>query len=163
MARLLKSALVAVVVAGLLSVALAAPADAGGEPSTLVRMKIARNANGPFKTQVHINLDLGHTKNAYLKVKSISGADEPTSLFDGYDATEVTQRYFTKNGVEITDAVIDSGYTFDVKAGKLKVFRLRLKRTGDSTSQCWAIDSEDTEGAFSTVTVFVNLDDPICF
>src|SRR5262245_61731854 len=97
-------ALVGVVLGGGLLLSSTDPASAG-VPSDKLRARIARQPDGPYGVGVRLNLELGDAKNAYMKVKSVTGQSEPATLEQALFPKPVTVRYFKKNGTEITDQV----------------------------------------------------------
>ena len=159
----------AIVVAGALGALAVAiplsPADAGPSPSTHVRIKISKHADGPFKETARLNIDVGKAKSAYLKVRSLTGNDEGAFLIDTNVVSNIVQRYFTKNGTEITSDVTGGGggYLFSAKGDKPKLFRVKVHRNGGG-HRCWSIAvQDDAEGDFDNVRLNINGPDSQCF
>ena len=139
----------------------AGAADAGA-PSEVVALKVGKSATGPFGAHVRVNIPSDESRNVYLKAKSISGEPEGAALIDNFVTTEVTRRYFTQNGLEITSSVLGDGYPFLAKP-KGRVFRLRIKRMNDPAEICWTIILVDeVAGNEERVTINVNQPNSAC-
>jgi hypothetical protein len=105
-----------------------------------------------------VNIDPGAAKNAYLKVKSISGSREDAAIrqFPFPDIGYHT-KYFKSSGGEITSDVTDGGHGFEVGPGKAKRFRVRVKRDPlSATETCIDIRAFDADGNYSPVELAVN-------
>ena len=139
------------------SVVLSSPADAG-LPSEKIRMKISRNDDGPFGTEVTLNLTEGQAKNAYLKIRTITGQNEPAQLEQTPITEEFVINYFTKKGAKITNAVFSpGGYDFTVKPGKPKLFRVKVKQVEADVGNCFFPRARDDLMHNTNVFVLMNI------
>jgi hypothetical protein len=133
MAKSVATALGAVVLAATVALSFATPAGAG-ETSTLLKARVSKHSDGPFKSRVEIDVQFepGNKGNAYLKVKNLTGATQEANLtehkgdFFGYETK------FLRNGVNVTTHVRGSGYEFTVPAEGSVLFRAKAVHDGQT-------------------------------
>jgi hypothetical protein len=131
-------------------------ASAAPVPSDQISVKIARQESGPFADVVVMNLVQDQAKNAYLKVKSISGQKEDANLQRDPPAG-ITVKYFDAAGVNITDAVQSAeGYDFKAKPDKAKRFRVKVKQTIADAEGCFVIPVHDDEAGQADGVIALN-------
>src|SRR5262245_56082163 len=87
----------ALAAAGAVLIASPAAAPPPPPPSTQVEMKVSKHENGPFRATAQLNPENG-PKTAYLRVKSLTGDNEPAFLEQSAIPIGFTFKYFTKNG-----------------------------------------------------------------
>jgi hypothetical protein len=139
------------------AVAMSSPVGAG-VPSVMIKMKISRSQNGPFAGVVEITLVDGQAKSSWVKVKSITGQNEPAQLEQNFFPKGYAINHFTKNGNKITDEVTSpEGYEFTVKAGKPKLFRVKVKQVEPDVDTCFFPRARDEVGGNTNTTIAVNL------
>ena len=99
-------------------------ADAG---VPAVRLRVSKNPNGPFKHTLNQDLAAGDVKNYYLEAKNTTGSLIDAELRRSFSDAGYDTKYFRKND-NISNDVEGTGYHFPIKGGKVKHFRLRVKR-----------------------------------
>jgi hypothetical protein len=122
----------AVVLAATVALSFATPADAG-QTSTLLKARVSRHSDGPFKSKIDVNAQPQGKRNTYLKVKNRTGATQEATLtehredvFVGYETK------FLRDGVNVTSHVHGSGYIFTVPPEGSRLFRMKTTHDGHS-------------------------------
>ena len=149
-----------ILVAGLLVAGLASvvvDSAQAAPPEAVVKAKIAKQPDGPFKDAVRLNLADGQAKNAYLKVKSLTGETEAAEM-TSQEPNDLRVKFFKNNGDNITDEVLTGpGYTFNVKGDSPKRFRMRVKALDTGVDDCVNVDVKgDPPSDTSTVSAAIN-------
>jgi hypothetical protein len=103
---------------------------AAGDPTSF---KVAKHTDGPYKEAVRLNVEVGQTRAAFLKVRGVSGV-ENVELQEHNAVIGYKTKYF-KGGENITEAVTSDGFEFVAKPDKAKRFRVTAKRTAGGSDQ----------------------------
>ena len=128
--------------------------------SDLVKLKVARHPDGPFRTCLRVNLVVDESKNVYIRVRSLSGQDE-SAVLDGIVVNPglFTVKYFRNSGTEITDAVLNTmppfGYEFVVHE-QPRFFRAKVKQAMSNAVSLLSLSAFDVEDAASFANVPLN-------
>ena len=99
--------------------------------------KIAKKADGPydyFGVKFN-NIDVGDSKNVYLKVKSNAPDPASATFIQDTNAGGYKLKFF-KGAKNITSQVEPPGYEFLAQPDRVKRFRVNIKRTGQLADVC---------------------------
>ena len=135
---------VAIFAAAALASLSATPA-AAVDPSTDLKTRIAKQANGDYGNLVHANLSAGESKNFYLRVKSVVGS-KVVAVMNPENKAGLSFKYFTIAGKNITAPVTGFNYDFTVKPGKARKFRIKIAASADDIDACAIFTLDDPSG-----------------
>jgi hypothetical protein len=136
-------------------VALATPADAG-ETSTLLRAKVSKNIDGPFRENLHARLAPNSKKNFYFKVNNRTDDEtEATLTEDGDDIGYATKFY--RGDTNITTHVRGGGYDFFIAANGSSLYRIKATRGNDLGINRLQMKVQDVALRYATAKLLLNV------
>ena len=151
----ISAALGALAVGAALFVAAAAPAHAV-DPSTDIKLDIAKQVGGNYGDVVNRNLGAGDSTNVYVRFKSLVTKNVSVSMQRADAVPGLRFRYFTISGKNITKQIKDDGfYSFTLKPSPPRKFRIKLTAKAGGVDDCVDFTANDNSG-FSVAYVALN-------
>ena len=152
---MLKRGALTVFLVGALGVGALVPDAASAGEAGELDAKLAKQRSGPFQHGLEINIADGTAKSVYLKVKNRTTEDAVAAELSQFLPEEDWVTKYFRRTHNITAAVQSNGYNFDLRAGKAKLFRIRIKapEAPDDTCVTSTVASLDLDGDFATVRV----------